>query len=160
MIVAFLESIKYVGHLLPLVFLRVFIGYYYLIQAVHNYRGDFLTRPRIAEQLAEFLPASQAPAWYKIFVATYMVPHWQTTAFIVTGIQFAIAFSFLAGYLVRPISLLGALLCLHMHFAGPANQGELYITFMGIFLTMAWIGAGRCVGLDYYFYKRQRGIWW
>lgn len=32
MLVAFLESIKYTGHLLPVVFLRVFLGYYYLLQ--------------------------------------------------------------------------------------------------------------------------------
>jgi thiosulfate dehydrogenase (quinone) large subunit len=29
-----------------------------------------------------------------------------------------------------------------------------------LFLILAWLGAGRCLGLDYFFYKRDRGMWW
>src|SRR4051812_37417906 len=74
MFVAFFESVKYVGHLLPVSFLRVFMGYYYLQQALLKYNGDFLQRPRIADQIGEWMPVSQAPAWYKIFVNTYFIP--------------------------------------------------------------------------------------
>jgi thiosulfate dehydrogenase [quinone] large subunit len=160
MFVAFLESIKYTGHLLPVVFLRVFLGYYYLLQALAKYRGDFLTRPRIAEQISEFLPASMAPNWYKFFVTGWFIPHWQSLAFIITGLECAIAISYLLGYVVRPIALLAALLCLQMHYISPPGTDQLYITFVGIHLTLAWIGAGRCVGVDYYFFKCRRGIWW
>lgn len=160
MLVAFLESIKYTGHLLPVVFLRVFLGYYYLIQAVAKFQGDFLTRPRVAEAISEFLPASSAPNWYKFLATTWFIPHWQTIAFIVTGLEFAIAVSFLAGFVVRPIALLAALYTLQLHYISPPGTDQLQVTFVGLHLTMAWIGAGRCVGLDYYFYKRRRGIWW
>lgn len=160
MLLAFLESIKYSGHLLPVVFLRVFLGYYYLLQALAKYRGDFMTRPRIAEQISEFLPASAAPEWYKFFVTTWWIPNWQTLAFIITGLEFAIAISYLAGYVVRPMALVAALLSLQMHYIAPAGMDQLSITFVGIHLTLAWIGAGRCVGIDYYFFKRRRGIWW
>lgn len=160
MLVSFFESIKYVGHLLPVVFLRVFLGYYYLLQALAKYQGDFLTRPRIAEQISEFLPASTAPNWYKFFVTTQLIPHWQSVAFVITGLEFAIALSFLFGYVVRPMALLAALLCLQLHYISPSGMDQLYMTFLGIHLTLAWIGAGRCVGIDYYFYKRRRGLWW
>lgn len=160
MLVAFLESIKYTGHLLPVVFLRVFLGYYYLLQALAKYKGDFLTRPRIAEMISEFLPASQAPNWYKFFVTTWFIPNWQTLAFIITGLEFAIGASYLLGYVVRPVALLAALMCLQMHYISSPGADQLQITFVGIHLTLAWIGAGRCVGLDYYFFKRRRGIWW
>lgn len=160
MFVAFLESIKYTGHLLPVVFLRVFLGYYYLLQAIAKYKGDFLTRPRIAEQISEFLPASDAPNWYKLFVTAWFIPHWQTLAFIITGLEFAIAVSYLAGYVVRPMALLAVLLCLQMHYISAPGSDQLIVTFLGIHLCLAWIGAGRCVGLDYYFYKRRRGLWW
>lgn len=160
MLVSFFESIKYVGHLLPVVFLRVFLGYYYLLQALAKYKGDFLTRPRIAEQISEFLPASQAPNWYKFIVTTQFIPHWQWVAFTITGLEFAIAISYLFGYVVRPMALVAALLCLQLHYVSPAGTDQLYMTFLGIHLTLAWIGAGRCVGLDYYFYKRRRGLWW
>lgn len=160
MLVAFLESIKYTGHLLPVVFLRVFLGYYFLLQALGKYQGDFLTRPRIAEAISEFLPASSAPDWYKLVVTTWFIPHWQTLAFVIVGVEFAVAVSYLFGYVVRPLAIVAALYGLQMHYISPPGFDQLQITFVGIHLTLAWIGAGRCVGVDYYFYKRRRGIWW
>lgn len=160
MFVAFFESVKYVGHLLPISFLRVFLGYYYLNQALQKYRGDYLLRPKLAAQVAEILPSLQIPEWYRSLVNSYFIPHWQMFAFTVTGIEFAIAFSYLLGYVVRPVALLGVLLSLNMlAISGPQNE-DLYKTFLAIHLTMAWIGAGRCLGFDYYFFKRRRGIWW
>lgn len=160
MFLAFFESMKYVGHLIPLAFLRVFLGFYYLQQALIKYRTDFLQRPHIAEQLSEWVPASHAPTWYKLLVNTYFIPHWQTVAFIVTGLEFAIAISYILGYVVRPVALLAMLLCLNMFFIGGPQAEDFFKTFFAIHLMMAWVGAGRCLGFDYYFYKRQRGIWW
>ncbi|MCX7979215.1 MAG: DoxX family membrane protein [Bdellovibrionaceae bacterium] len=160
MLIAFLESIRYVGHILPVVFLRVFLGYYYLIEAWSRFVGDFMLRPRIAEQISELLPASTAPDWYKLFVVTQMVPRWQTLAFVIVALEFAIGISYLVGFVVRPMALLAALLAFNMHYISPAGVDQLMITFVGIHLTLAWIGAGRCVGIDYYYYKRRRGIWW
>jgi thiosulfate dehydrogenase [quinone] large subunit len=160
MFVSFFESVKYVGHLLPISFLRIFLGYYYLEQALLKYRGDFLTRPRIADQIAEWLPASHAPNWFKVFASSQMIPNWQTVAFIILGLEFAVAISYIIGYVVRPVALLGILLCLTMLFiSGPAHE-DLYKTFLAIHLILAWVGAGRCLGFDYYYFKRRRGIWW
>lgn len=160
MLVAFLESIKYTGHLLPVVFLRVFLGYYFLLQALAKFHGDFMIRPRLAEMISEFLPMSTAPEWYKLMVTAWFVPHWQTLAFLVTGLEFVIAISYLFGYVVRPVAIMAALYGLQMHYISSNGYDQLQITFVGIHLTLAWIGAGRCVGVDYYFYKRRRGIWW
>jgi thiosulfate dehydrogenase [quinone] large subunit len=116
MILAFLDSIKYSGHLLPMVFLRVYLGNYYLLQGLSQYRGDFLNRPRLAEQISEFLPLSSAPEWYKFFLITWGVPHWQSLAFFVTGMNFVIAASYLVGYVVRPVALIAAILSLQMYY--------------------------------------------
>jgi len=160
MFVSFFESVKYVGHLLPISFLRIFLGYYYLEQALQKFRGDFLLRPRIADQIAEWLPASHAPNWYKMFVSAQVFPNWQTVAFVILGLEFVIAISYILGYVVRPVALLGVFLCINMLFiSGPATE-DLYKTFLAIHLIMAWVGAGRCLGFDYYFFKRRRGIWW
>lgn len=160
MLLSFFESIKYVGHLVPLAFLRVYLGYYYLENALQKYRGDYLSRPTLADQMTEWLPASNAPDWFKIFANTTLVSHWQTLAFIIVGIEFAIAVSYLIGYVVRPIAVFASLLCILMLFiSGPEN--ELFLkTLLAIHFVMAWSGAGRCLGVDYYFFKRRRGIWW
>jgi thiosulfate dehydrogenase [quinone] large subunit len=160
MFVAFFESVKYVGHLLPISFLRVFLGYYYLQQAMSNFRGDFLVRPRLAAQISEALPSLNVPQWYRVFLETMVVPHWQVFAFIFLGIQFAIAISYLLGYVVRPISLIGMALCFYLLILSGSVHEDLYKTFIAIHFLMAWIGAGRCLGFDYYFFKRRRGIWW
>jgi thiosulfate dehydrogenase [quinone] large subunit len=141
-------------------FLRVYLGYYYLGQALEKYNGDFLARPRLAAQVAEWLPNSQAPQWYRFLAEAYMIPNWQVFAFGITAVEFAIAFSFITGFLVRPMALIGLLLALNsVLLTGPIHE-PLHKTFVAIHFTLAWVGAGRCLGLDYYFYKRRRGLWW
>lgn len=160
MLVAFLESFKYVGHMLPLVFLRVFMGYYYLNQALIKYSGEELYKPVIANQIADWLPKSQVPFGYKAFIEEYVITHWQTLAYSLTGLEFLIAFSYLVGFAVRPIGIIAAIMSFNLALLyGPSTEA-LFKTFFAVHLTMAWLGAGRCLGVDYYFYKRQRGIWW
>lgn len=160
MLVAFFESVKYVGHLIPIAFLRVFLGYFYLDSALQKFRSDFLDLPRLVTELTESPPLAQVPTWYRDVIKDIFIPHWHTVAFSLTAIEFAIAISFLVGYLVRPMALLGALLALHqLALAGP-GQEQFARTLVAIHLTLAWVGAGRCLGVDYYFFKRRRGLWW
>lgn len=160
MFVAFFESVKYVGHLLPIAFLRVFLGYFYLEQALLKYKGDFLFRPRLAAQAVESLPSLQAPEWYRSVIETVIIPNWQVFAYVFTGVEFCIAVSYILGYVVRPVALMGVLLSLNLLIlSGPASE-DLHKTFLAIHILMAWVGAGRCLGFDYYFFKRRRGMWW
>jgi thiosulfate dehydrogenase [quinone] large subunit len=160
MIVSFLESFKYVGHLFPVVLLRVFLGWYYFKTALIKYGGDYLFRPRLADEIANWLPSSNAPLGYKAFIETFVIPNWQFFAYGLTGLEFAVAFSYLFGLTVRPIGLIAAFITFNLAMLSGPVQEPLYRTFFVIHLTLAWLGAGRCFGIDYYFYKRQRGIWW
>lgn len=160
MLVSFFESVKYVGHLIPIAFLRVFLGYYYFQQAIIKYKGDFLDRPRLAAQVAEALPTLQIPFWYKTIVENLFIPNWQVIAFTVTGLEFAIAISYLLGYMVRPMALLGVFLSFNMLMISGPQYEDFYRTLLALHFAMAWVGAGRCLGFDYYFFKRRRGIWW
>lgn len=161
MLVAFVESIKYVGHLLPVAFLRVFLGYYYFNQALLQWNGDFLTHAYLAEDIRGFLPRSTAPDWYKQFLEVIVIPNWQIFATAVVVAHLVIGISYVLGYLVRPMSALAILLGLNLMLALGSQQYELQTTFvLVIHFTLGWLGAGRCLGLDYYFYKRHRGIWW
>lgn len=159
MIVAFFESIKYVGHLFPIAFLRVFIGYFYINQAVIKYNGDFLTHPRIADTISSGLGQSLAPLWYQEFLTQVAIPYWRIFSGAIVGIELLLGLSFLLGYLVRPMAVLGICLSL-FYFSVEPNYSVFYKTLMAVHITLAWLGAGRCLGVDYYFYKRNRGIWW
>lgn len=160
MLVAFFESVKYVGHLLPISFLRVFLGYYYLQQALLKFHGDYLSRPILAAQVGDVLPAFQGSAWYKFVLETYFVGHWEIVAFTLTALEFGIAISYLIGFVTRPMALVAALLSMNMILLAGPEMHTMYKTFVAIHVALAWIGAGRCLGVDYYFYKRRRGIWW
>jgi thiosulfate dehydrogenase [quinone] large subunit len=160
MFASFFESVKYVGHLLPISFLRVFLGYYYFQQALSAYQGDFLMRPRLAAMVSEALPTLSVPQWYRSFLENMVVPHWQIFAFIILGLQFAIAISYLLGYVVRPMALMGMAISLFYLVLSNHPADDLFRTFIAIHFVMAWVGAGRCLGIDYYFFKRRRGVWW
>ena len=160
MFASFFESLKYVGHLLPIAFIRIYLGFFYLDAAMEKFRGDYLVRPRLAAEIDEVLPALQAPIWYKSFLANYLIPNWKTFAFTFTGLEFAIAISFLLGYVTRPMALIGAIFTLHLLATHGHSSEHLYKTLIAVHLMLAWVGAGRCLGFDYYFFKRRRGIWW
>lgn len=161
MLFSFFESVKHVGHLLPLAFLRIFLGYYYLQSGIEKITGDFLERPTLAAQIAESMPTFSGPIWYRQFLELYFVPNWQTAAFIMTALEIAIGISYVIGFVTRPMAILAVLLSANslMMLAASGNQ-DFYKTLIATHLVLAWIGAGRCLGVDYYFFKRERGIWW
>lgn len=160
MLVAFFESIKYSGHLVPISFLRIFVGYYYLQSFFAKFSGDFLVRPRVAELISQNLVNSQAPEWLKWILNTYMVTHWQGFAFTLLAVELALAVSYIIGYVVRPTALLGVMMTVLMVYLSPANAQDFLKILIATHLAFAWVGAGRCLGVDYYYFKRVRGIWW
>jgi thiosulfate dehydrogenase (quinone) large subunit len=159
-LVSFFESVKYVGHLFPIALLRVYLGYFYVNQAVASYGSDFLTQPKLAEQATYWLPRSPAPQWYQAFLHDWLVPNWQAGAYFLTVGEFLIGISFILGYLVRPFALLGVFLNLNLLWIMGPEMAPFHKTCVAVHLVLAWLGAGRCLGLDYYFYKRRRGLWW
>jgi thiosulfate dehydrogenase [quinone] large subunit len=160
MLFAFVESIKYVGHLWPVAFLRIFLGWYYLQQAILKFNGDFLIRPRLASQIAETLPLLQVSPIYRDFLENIFIPHWQTFAFIIVALEFAIALSYILGFVVRPMALTAAILALNMMMMTADSGQDFFKLIFVCHITLSWVGAGRCLGVDYYFFKRKRGIWW
>jgi thiosulfate dehydrogenase (quinone) large subunit len=160
MLVAFFESIKYVGHLYPIALLRVYMGYYFFDLALSRVKGEFLTQPRLAAIIMDSLPQSDLPAWYARFLQYVVVPQWQYFAYLITYCEFLLGISFLLGIIVRPASLLAVFMMVNFIVAGGNATSAVQQVFLVLFIVMAWVGAGRCLGLDYFFYKRHRGIWW
>lgn len=160
MLVAYLESMKYVGHFFPVAFLRIYLGWSFFSTAWQRYQGDYLSQPRIAAAITEWAPMSGAPDWYKDFLDTTVVPNWQFFAYCVVYFGFLVGISFILGFFVRPVALLAALVTLNFIFTSPPEALDLHKLHLILFLILAWLGAGRCMGLDYFFYKRDRGLWW
>ena len=160
MLVAYLESVKYLGHFFPLAILRLYLGWEFFATAWTRYQGDYLTQPRLVSAITEWGPASAAPDWYKDFLDQIVVPHWQIFAYCVVYFGFLVGLSYLLGFFVRPVSVIAAIVSLNFVYNSPPEAVELHKLHVALFLILAWIGAGRCLGLDYFFYKRDRGLWW
>jgi thiosulfate dehydrogenase [quinone] large subunit len=160
MFVAFFDSIKYVGHLYPIALLRIYMGYYFLDLALSRMNGEFLRQPRLAAVIMDTLPQAALPTWYANLLQHVVVSNWQFFAYFVTYCEFIVAFSFLLGLLVRPASILGVFLMVNFIYAGSNAVTAVQQILLVLFIVMFWVGAGRCLGFDFYFYKRQRGLWW
>lgn len=160
MIYAVVESIKYVGHYFPLVILRLYLGFAYFDEAFSRLQGNFLTQPRLAEAIREWSATSPAPDWYKDILDQWVLPHWQLASYCVVYFQFIVGICFILGFFVRPMGIIGALLSLNFIYWSSSDVAELYRLHMVVFLILTWMSAGRCLGIDYYFFKRHRGIWW
>jgi thiosulfate dehydrogenase (quinone) large subunit len=160
MFYSIVESIKYIGHFFPLLCLRLYLGVYFVDQAWSRYSGNFLDQPRLAETIRDWSSGSPAPEWYKDLLDQWLLPHWQLAAYCVVYFQFVVGISLILGFLVRPMALLGAFLALNFVFWSSAEVSELHRLQVVVFFVLAWMSAGRCFGMDYYFYKRHRGVWW
>jgi thiosulfate dehydrogenase (quinone) large subunit len=160
MFVAFLESIKHVGHLYPVAVLRIFLGYIYFANALERLNGSFLEQPRLAATIMNNISNKNLGTWYQQILEGLVVPNWQFFAYTVVYLEFVIGVSFLLGFLVRPIAILGILLAWNAIFIGSPALVPMQQCFLAMFIVLMWIGAGRCLGFDYFFYKRHRGLWW
>lgn len=78
----------------------------------------------------------------------------------ILSVCFFVGVSLVIGFLVRPMGVIGIIISFHYVLFSTGYPNTLYSTFIAILVTIVALGAGRCVGFDYYFYKRHRGIWW
>lgn len=160
MLVSFLESFKYIGHLYPIAFLRILMGTFYLQAAFEKYYGDYLFEPQLAQLISHSLETPHAPQFFIHIMENYMLQYWKLFAYVFNSIEFFIGISFIIGYLVRPFSLLAMLLSINYMWIYSQDFSPYYNLLFAVNLSLCIFGAGRCLGVDYYFYKKMRGIWW
>ena len=157
---SYFESIKYVGHLLPVAFLRIYLGYFYLNYAVVGWKNYMKGIGGYSSLFIEALGKPELVGWYRLLLSEHIIPNWKIAAFILIGLNLAVGVSYLLGYIVRPMSIIAMILSLNLLVLNPIDQEMFYKMMIVCHFVLAWVGAGRCIGLDYYFFKRKRGIWW
>lgn len=160
MILAVLESIKYSGLLWPVALLRLFIGSLYIDVAFAKLKSGYLVFPYLNEKLRAGIAAGHPPHWYQNFLENWVMEHWKLASYLDLTAHFVLGFSLLFGYLVRPSTLLASLMTIQaLWLAAPAEAQSLEFLLL-IHLLFFALGAGRCLGVDYYFFRSRRGIWW
>lgn len=160
MILAFLESIKYVGHLWPVTLLRLFMSVQYFRMASAHLQSGILQYPHLSEQLRLKMESLGVFNSYFSMWNTTVQGNWQVASYVIVCSEMVIGVSYLFGYLVRPISLWASFLSLHLFWLIEAPGDRTQLFAFGIHLMFCLLGAGRCFGIDAYFYKSRRGLLW
>lgn len=160
MIIAYLESIKYLGLMWPVALLRIFMGYYFLEEAIGRINSGFLTNPVLQEVLRKWCDGSHGVPAYEGFIENFVLPHWQVFSHLAVFGGMAVGLSYIFGLMVRPASLVAILLSVNFLMATGPDTLILNKILIAINVMFLLSSPGRCLGFDYYFYKRVRGIWW
>lgn len=160
MLYSFLESVKFTAHIFPLAILRIGIGSYFLNQSIDKLNTNYLVTPQLARTLNELLSSSQASVNFKYLISEAIIPSWQFFAYFLFFVQLFIGLSFVSGFLVRVSSILGIILCTFYLLMDVVSITPFYQILLLNFIAMGFIGAGRCLGADYFFYKRYNGWLW
>jgi len=160
MILSFLESLKHTGGLKSIALLRIYIGFYYLEKFLKKINSEFLSQPLFASELNEALGKISISPSYKLFIENTIIHNWLFSSYLIVVLEGAIAISYILGYLTRPIAVLACLLVVFFISISPIANLESLRLLLAIHVTLLLIGGGRCLGIDYYFYKKDRGLLW
>jgi thiosulfate dehydrogenase [quinone] large subunit len=160
MLASYLESIKYVGHMYPVAFVRLLIGWHYLSNVLSRVNTGYLEHAYISERLNLSVGNELASGIYFDLFKNLIQSHWLIMTYVLIFFEVLIGFSYILGFGVRIAGLLGMLLSLHIYFyfEFPMSPGNIYLCC--IHFLFVSVGAGRCLGLDYYFFKSRRGLLW
>jgi thiosulfate dehydrogenase [quinone] large subunit len=160
MILSFLESLKHTGGLKSIALLRIYVGFYYLEKFLKKINSDFLTQPLFASELNEAIAKITISPSYKTFLESIVIHNWLVSSYIVVIAEGAIAISYILGYLTRPIAIIACLIVIFFISVSSVASAESLRLLLAIHVTLLLIGGGRCLGIDYYFYKKDRGLLW
>ena len=160
MISSFLESIKYVGHLWPVALIRIIFGYRYISLSMDRIHSGYLEHAYINEYFNLNGPIFPIPDFYFNFFKNLVQSQWLAMTFIFIGLEILIGISYILGFGVRLFALFGLLLSSHIYlfFNIQYGTGQIYIFYLHLLFLL--IGAGRCLGIDYYYFKSRRGLFW
>ena len=160
MIIAFFESLKHLGHIWPLTLTRVYVGWIFLSAGIKKFKGGWLDSSIVVETVNKWIAGGTTHPTYTHFLQDYVVPHWKVFSYVLVGGEILVGAFLILGFIVRPMTLLAIFFSFNFMLAGASESVAFNQLLIVINVTMFIIGAGRAVGLDYYFYKRVRGIWW
>lgn len=154
------ESLRYVNHLWPIVVLRLYVSYFFFSSYYEMLNSNFLDQPKLSALIDEHLYASHAPDWIQSFFTNYVQENWVFASGLIVNFEWLLAILFLVGFLNRPGALLGIFYLYIMSFIhSPVDVASSFPVCMILFVLMLF-GSGRVGGLDYFFYKRKRGLLW
>lgn len=157
----YIESFRYSNHLWPVFLLRLYVGFYLISESLYKTSMGFLEKPVMSALVDENLFALQnAPTLVKSFYLDFAQPNWLFWSQALINFEWLIGLLFVFGLLVRPAALLVFLYFYLVSYISTTGAWMASQQVVVMIVILMFLGAGRVGGLDYFFYKRQRGLIW
>ena len=142
----------------PLALVRIYLGIQTISIMFARLQLGYLDHPYVSERL-NLSAFSSSSLYFEVF-KDLVQSQWLLVTYFFLFIELVIGISYILGLAVRITSVLGMILSLHIYFffEFATSPGQIYMFY--IHLLFCLLGAGRCLGLDFYFYKSRRGLLW
>ncbi len=129
--------------------LRILIGLVFLLTAIEN-ANKGLYGPGFQKFVAGWA-AGNPIGWYRTFLETVVLPHWQVLATVQSVAEPAIGITLILGLFTPLAAVGGAFFFTNLLLASWGREWPwTYINMIAILLVVAASGSGRCLGLDYF----------
>src|ERR687891_261446 len=131
--------------------LRIYVGYYMLLQGIRKFQRDFPRGDWIGRQIGDLAAIDLYP-WYKKFLLDYVVPHRELFGYLIMVGEISVGACLLLGLLTRLSAVVGLFMLIN-YYLGPGMarggamvaQQQTFIVSMIIFILS---NPGRTLGLD------------
>jgi uncharacterized membrane protein YphA (DoxX/SURF4 family) len=140
--------------------LRIYIGYYMLLQGVRKFQRDFPKGDWIGRQIGDINTLDLYP-WYKKFLLDYVVPNHELFGYLVMIGEIAVGGCLLLGLLTRWSALIGLFMIINYYLGPGMARGSAALaqqqTFIVALAIFAFANPGRTLGLDGLFFGQGTG---
>jgi thiosulfate dehydrogenase [quinone] large subunit len=140
--------------------LRIYVGYYMLLQGIRKFQRDFPRGDWIGRQIGDLATIDLYP-WYKKFLVDYVVPHRELFGYLVMVGEISVGACLLLGLLTRFSAIIGLFMLINYYLGpGMARGGAMLAqqqTFMVSMIIFILSNPGRTLGLDGLLSGRGRG---
>jgi len=156
-----IESFRYTNHLWPVFLLRVYVASYFISDSIYRKATGYLEKPLLSAQVdASLLRLEDAPFFIKSFYLNFIQENWLFWSKALISFEWLLGLCLLLGILVRPAGLLALVHIYLLSFIALQTELSGLNQIFVMLLLLILFGAGRVGGLDYFFYKRRRGLIW
>lgn len=150
-LVSLLKSARYTHYFWPMALLRICLGIFYLNRIFVFSQKGFLKQPILIGGLFQGSLG---------LGATQFISHrWQLVAYSLTYLYLLLSWSLILGFCVRLTCFIGVAVTILILFLLKGNQDFYWIQLI-LLSCLGLASAGRSIGLDHYFYERQRSLFW
>jgi uncharacterized membrane protein YphA (DoxX/SURF4 family) len=140
--------------------LRLYVGYYLLLQGIRKFQRDFPRSDWIGRQIGDLATIDLYP-WYKRFLVDYVVPHHELFGTLVMIGEIAVGSCLLLGLLTRFSAAVGLFMLINYYLGpGMARGGAALAqqqTFIVLLIIFILSNPGRTLGLDGFLFGRGKG---